>query len=118
MDSETIQQIATEVVARLPFGDRYWLLLAVNVLVAATAGALVALVASYLRTRGQNLATVLIRRMSKIGVTNRLHRWKKSWRRGKIGIISGRTWDQAGAANVEPRFHAVGDPGRQASASA
>jgi hypothetical protein len=57
MDSETIQQIATEVIARLPFGDRYWLLLAVNVLVAATAGALVALVASYLRTRGQNLAT-------------------------------------------------------------
>jgi hypothetical protein len=56
---------------------RLWLLLAVNVLVAATAGALVALVASYLRTRGQNLATVLIRRMSKIGVTNR-HRWKKS----------------------------------------
>jgi hypothetical protein len=57
MDKETIQQIATEVVARLPFGDHLWLVLVVNAVVAALIGALVVLVTSYLRTRGQNLAT-------------------------------------------------------------
>jgi|SRR5262245_45655755 len=57
MDKETIQQIATEVVARLPYGDRYWLFLIVNVVVMALVGSLAALGTSYFRTRGQNLAT-------------------------------------------------------------
>jgi hypothetical protein len=57
MDKETIQQIAAEVVARLPFGDSYWLFLLVMVLVSALVGAFAALGASYFRTRGQNLAT-------------------------------------------------------------
>jgi hypothetical protein len=37
MDKETIQQIAAEVVAQLPLGDRYWMYmyLAINVAVAA-----------------------------------------------------------------------------------
>jgi hypothetical protein len=54
MDPATIQQIATEVVARLPFGDRY---LVVMALVSALVGALAALGTSYFKTRGQNLAT-------------------------------------------------------------
>jgi hypothetical protein len=57
MDKETIQQIASEVVARLPYGDRYWLFLLVNVVVMAAVGALAALGTSYFRTRGQNFAT-------------------------------------------------------------
>jgi hypothetical protein len=55
MDPATIQQIAAEVVARLPYGDRYWLV--VYVVVAALVGAVAALGTSYFRTRGQNLAT-------------------------------------------------------------
>jgi tRNA G37 N-methylase Trm5 len=55
MDELTIQKIAAEVVARLPFGDRYSLV--VNVVVAALVGAVAALGTSYFRTRGQNLAT-------------------------------------------------------------
>jgi hypothetical protein len=57
MDKDTIQQIAAEVVARLPFGDRYWLVLIVNAVVAALVGALAVLGTSYFKTRGQNLAT-------------------------------------------------------------
>jgi hypothetical protein len=57
MDEATIQKIAAEVVARLPFGDRYWVFLVVNVVVMTLVGALAALGTSYLRTRGQNLAT-------------------------------------------------------------
>jgi hypothetical protein len=57
MDPATIQQIAAEVVARLPFGDRLWLVLVVNAIIAALIGALVVLGTSYLRTRAQNLAT-------------------------------------------------------------
>ena len=57
MDKVTIQEIATEIVARLPYGDRYWLLLLVNVIVVALVGVLAALGTSYFRTRGQNLAT-------------------------------------------------------------
>jgi hypothetical protein len=41
MDDVTIQKIAAEVVARLPYGDRYWLV--VYVVVAALAGAVAAL---------------------------------------------------------------------------
>ena len=55
MDDVTIQKIAAEVVARLPYGDRYWLV--VYVVVAALVGAVAALGISYFRTRGQNLAT-------------------------------------------------------------
>ena len=57
MDKVTIQEIATEVVARLPYGDRYWLFLLVNVIVVALVGVLAVLGTSYFRTRGQNLAT-------------------------------------------------------------
>jgi hypothetical protein len=57
MDKETIQQIAAEVAARLPFGDRYWLFLLVNAGVMAVVGAVAALGTSYFKTRGQNLAT-------------------------------------------------------------
>lgn len=55
MDEATIQKIAAEVVARLPSGDRYGLV--VYVVVAALVGAVAALGTSYFRTRGQNLAT-------------------------------------------------------------
>jgi len=57
MDKVTIQEIATEVVARLPYGDRYWLFLLVNMIVVALVGVLAVLGTSYFRTRGQNLAT-------------------------------------------------------------
>jgi hypothetical protein len=55
MDQATIQQIAAEVVARLPYGDRYGLV--VYVVVAALVGGVAALGTSYFRIRGQNLAT-------------------------------------------------------------
>jgi hypothetical protein len=57
MDPATIQQIAAEVVARLPYGNRYWLVFVVNAVVAALIGAITVLGTSYLRTRAQNLAT-------------------------------------------------------------
>jgi hypothetical protein len=57
MDKVTIQEIATEIVTRLPYGDRYWLFLLVNVIVMALVGVLAVLGTSYFRTRGQNLAT-------------------------------------------------------------
>jgi hypothetical protein len=57
VDKETIQQIAAEVVTRLPYGDSFWLFLLVNAAVMALVGALAALGVSYFRTRGQNLAT-------------------------------------------------------------
>jgi hypothetical protein len=52
MDKETIQQIAAEVVARLPYGDRPWLFWLINAAVMALVGALAALGVSYFRTRG------------------------------------------------------------------
>lgn len=57
MDKETIQQIAAEIVARLPFGDRYWLFLAINAIVMALAAGFAAWVGSFLKTKGQNFAT-------------------------------------------------------------
>jgi hypothetical protein len=57
MDKETIQQIVAEVVARLPFGDRYWLFLIINIVVMALTAAVAAFAGSYFRTRGQHLAT-------------------------------------------------------------
>jgi hypothetical protein len=57
MDKETIQQIAAEVVARLPFGDRYWLFLAINVIFMALAAGFAAWFGSFLKTKGQNFAT-------------------------------------------------------------
>jgi hypothetical protein len=60
MDEATIQKIAAEVVARLPSGDRYGLV--VYVIVAALVGAVAALGTSYFRTRGLEVpATVLAR---------------------------------------------------------
>jgi hypothetical protein len=57
MDKETIQQIAGEVVARLPFGDRYWLFLIINIVAMALAAAVAAFGGSYFKTRGQHFAT-------------------------------------------------------------
>jgi hypothetical protein len=59
MDKETIQQIAAEVVAQLPLGDRYWMYmyLVINVAVVAVAAALAAWFGSFLKTKGQNFAT-------------------------------------------------------------
>jgi hypothetical protein len=57
LDNETIQQIAAEVVHRLPYGDRPWLFLLVNAVVMAVVGILATLGTSYFRTRAQNLAT-------------------------------------------------------------
>jgi hypothetical protein len=53
MDKEIIQQIATEVVARLPLG----LLTILNLVIAMLVSALTALGVSYFQTRGKNLAT-------------------------------------------------------------
>jgi hypothetical protein len=55
MDKETIQQIAAEVIARLPLGDRYFL--AINVIVMALAAGFAAWFGSFLKTKGQNFAT-------------------------------------------------------------
>jgi hypothetical protein len=59
MDKNIIQQIATEVVAQLPLGDRYWMYmyLVINVAVVAIAAALAAWFRSFLKTKGQNFAT-------------------------------------------------------------
>jgi hypothetical protein len=57
MDKETIGQIAAEVIARLPFGDRYWLFLAINVIIMALAAGFAAWFGSFLKTKGQNFAT-------------------------------------------------------------
>jgi hypothetical protein len=57
MNKDIIQQIAAEVVARLPFGDRYWLFLAINVIVMALAAGFAAWFGSFLKTKGQNFAT-------------------------------------------------------------
>jgi hypothetical protein len=59
MDKNIIQQIATEVVAQLPLGDRYWMYmyLVINVAVVAIAAALAAWFGSFLKTKGQNFAT-------------------------------------------------------------
>jgi len=57
MDKETIQQIAAEVVARLPdIGYGWWPLAIQTVLMLLVAGS-AAYFGSYFRTRGQNLAT-------------------------------------------------------------
>lgn len=57
MDKETIQQIAAEVVARLPdTGYGWWPLVVQTVLMLLVAGG-AAYFGSFLRTRGQNLAT-------------------------------------------------------------
>jgi hypothetical protein len=53
MDKETIQQIATEVVARLP--NYAWVLLLVQGLITLIAAAAGAFFGEYFRTRGKNL---------------------------------------------------------------
>jgi hypothetical protein len=54
MDKETIQQIATEVVAQLPFGARYSVVYGV---VTVLIGGLGIWFGSFLKTKGQNFAT-------------------------------------------------------------
>jgi hypothetical protein len=55
MDKDTIQQIAAEVAARLPFGDRYYVV--ISVVVMALAAAVAAWFGSFFKTKGQNFAT-------------------------------------------------------------
>jgi hypothetical protein len=58
MDKEIIEQIATEVVARLPFGARHSVVYGViTILAAALAAGLAAWFGSFLKTKGQNFAT-------------------------------------------------------------
>ena len=59
MDRNIIQQIAAEVVAQLPLGDRYWMYmyLVINVAVVAATAALAAWFGSFLKTKAQNFAT-------------------------------------------------------------
>jgi hypothetical protein len=54
MDKETIQQIATEVVAQLPFGARYSVVYGVVTILIAGLGVWLG---SFLKTKGQNFAT-------------------------------------------------------------
>ena len=54
MDKETIQQIATEVVAQLPFGARYSVVYGVVSVLIAGLGVWFG---SFLKTKGQNFAT-------------------------------------------------------------
>jgi hypothetical protein len=54
MDKETIQQIATEIVAHLPFGARYSVVYAVVTVLIAGLGVWFG---SFLKTKGQNFAT-------------------------------------------------------------
>jgi hypothetical protein len=57
MDNETIQQIAAEVVHRLPYGDRPWLFLLVTTVVMALAAGLAAWGGAFLKTKGEHFAT-------------------------------------------------------------
>jgi hypothetical protein len=57
MDKDIIQQIAAAVVAQLPYGDRPWLFWLINAAIVALAGLVGTWGGSYLRTRGQHLAT-------------------------------------------------------------
>jgi len=54
MDKETIQQIATEIIAQLPFGARYSVVYGVVTVLIAGLGVLFG---SFLKTKGQNFAT-------------------------------------------------------------
>jgi hypothetical protein len=57
MDKEIIQQIATEVVHRLPYGDHPWLFLLVTVLVMALGAGLAAWFGAFFKIKGENFAT-------------------------------------------------------------
>src|SRR5262245_52346586 len=57
MDPNTIQQIATEVVHRLPYGDHPWLFLLITAALTALSAGIVAWVGAYLKIKGENLAT-------------------------------------------------------------
>jgi hypothetical protein len=57
MDKETIQQIAQEVVARLPTPGYDWMPLVIQTVLMLLVAGGAAFLGSYFRTRGQNLAT-------------------------------------------------------------
>jgi hypothetical protein len=57
MDKDTIQQIAAEVVHRLPYGDHPWLFLFVTVVVMALAAGVAAWGGAFLKIKGENFAT-------------------------------------------------------------
>ena len=57
MDKEIIQQIATEVVHRLPYGDHPWLFLLVTAILMALAAGSAAWTGAFLKIKGQNFAT-------------------------------------------------------------
>src|SRR6476619_6060836 len=57
MDKDIIQQIAAEVVRRLPYGDRPWLFLLVIVAVMALVAGLAAFIGAFLKTKGEHFAT-------------------------------------------------------------
>jgi hypothetical protein len=57
MDKETIKQIAAEIAAQLPFGERTGPVLVLYVIITAVAVGLAAWFGSFLKTKGQNFAT-------------------------------------------------------------
>src|SRR6476469_5123833 len=57
MDEETIKQIAAEIAAQLPFGERTGPVLVLYVIITAVAAGLAAWFGSFLKTKGQNFAT-------------------------------------------------------------
>lgn len=57
MDKETIKQIAAEIAAQLPFGERTGPVLVLYVIITAVAAGLAAWFGSFLKTKGQNFAT-------------------------------------------------------------
>src|SRR4029077_6779833 len=57
MDKETIKQIAAEIAAQLPFGERTGPVLVLYMIITAVAAGLAAWFGSFLKTKGQNFAT-------------------------------------------------------------
>jgi len=57
MDKETIKQIAAEIAAQSPFGNRTGPVLVLYVIITAVAAALAAWFGSFFKTKGQNFAT-------------------------------------------------------------
>src|SRR5262249_56242974 len=59
MDKGIIKQIAAEIAAQLPFGERTGLVLVLYVISTAVAAGLAAWFGSFLKTKGQNFATTI-----------------------------------------------------------
>ena len=59
MDKGIIKQIAAEIAAQLPFGERTGLVLVLYVISTAVAAGLAAWFGSFLKTNGQNFATTI-----------------------------------------------------------